>query len=260
MSFIICIWNDPRNIFNSFHKNLSHLSVMQSHPSKAKLMCRDSLTLCISDANEGGSAIIAATLETTFEFLQENSDFWDNQSLIIFRLRPTKIPDSLSLSLFLYFPCLAMFKEAQRGGFELFGLGDLTFQLSSVSPPNTSASKIQIVEMTAWVHGFVDHGWSWTHSSPSQHSNVQSAADKDEDSLRWPTKKTTSGISTNNISSPTHRRKSVPPEFPPQRDAWFSSCIWLYLQARWTVKYTCCKHPQGQVWIMLIGDFRFPRS
>ena len=76
-----------------------------------------------------------------------------------------------------------------------------------------------------------------------------------DDDRRWKRKNNSSGISTNNIST-RHRSKSALPD-PPQRDAWFSSCIWLYLQAKWMVKYTCCKHPQAQVWVMLTGDFRF---
>lgn len=76
-----------------------------------------------------------------------------------------------------------------------------------------------------------------------------------DDDRRWKRKNNSSGISTNNIST-RHRSKSALPD-PPQRDAWFSSCIWLYLQAKWMVKYTCCKHPQAQVWVMLAGDFRF---
>ena len=64
-------------------------------------MCRDILTLRTSDANEGVSATIAAILETT----QLNLDFWDNQSPMIFQLRPTTIPRSSSF----VFVCLAIF-------------------------------------------------------------------------------------------------------------------------------------------------------
>jgi hypothetical protein len=70
-------------------------------------VCRDSLTLRISDANEGVSATIAAILETT----QLNLDFWDNQSPMIFQLRPTTIPRSSPF----VFVCLAILYNYLRG-------------------------------------------------------------------------------------------------------------------------------------------------
>ena len=123
---------------------------------KPKSACSDSPALCISNGYEGGSATIAAALE----FRNGMLIFGSRTQIVgiisvrmIFQLRPKKIPP------FLPFPCLEILKTTQRSGFDLLGLGDLTFQLSSASSPHTYAMRFKSSNVDTSVNSWIHRSW-----------------------------------------------------------------------------------------------------